>query len=86
LVDHHHLDGVMFRHVVAHPDALRASFAPVHRNEGGLPDFIVLNRICLGTELGAQRATGGATDSRIDIRDKIHGYSLNVGSGYFRPD
>src|SRR5512147_2631378 len=84
LIDHNHLDGVVFCHIVTNPDTLRTAFAPINRHIGRsvlepfLPPhlFTIENGIGFRTILRAELAALGCTDFNVDIVYEVHGYSF----------
>src|SRR5437016_3135936 len=89
LIDHDHLDRIVFRHIVTDPHTLRAALTPIHRHVCGavleapvLPHVLaVLNGVRFRTILRAELATLRSTYLNIDIGDQIHGDSLVLNPG-----
>jgi hypothetical protein len=75
-----HLDRVVFGEVVADSHADLAPLAPIHRNVGGVPLDVIIDRIRLRAKLRAKSATRLRTNVDIDLRYRIHASLLSQGT------
>src|SRR5574340_531631 len=84
LIDHDHLDGIVLRHVVAHPYALCAALAPIHGHIGRavFKPFILPQLVAVEDGVGfrailcAELAALGGTNFYTNISYEIHANSF----------